>query len=353
MPMPKNSVENAAENATETLRARFPQNKVIVDAHGQPSVMVYVPAFCMCDVIDGGSDMPHPAFVRNGEVLHGIYISKFQNTWTDGHACAIPDKDPVTCIDYDAAVRACSEKGEGWHLMSAAEWGAVALWCRKNGWLPWGNNDWGKDYRENISCARLSYEDREASICRTETGSGPFEWSHDHFADGIWDLNGNVWEWVGGLRLVYGEVQFCEDHSEAWFALDGQTGERIVPNGNGTTPNSIKLDYINGIWTYISTQVTDSLAKPRFCEFNHVKADETLCFVAREQLIAWGLLPSHPGEDLSGVSLYANNGAAERLPFRGGRWGQGKNAGVFKTCLDDPRTYAGHAVGFRCAYCEV
>ena len=64
---------------TEMLRARFPQNEVLVDAHGHPSVMVYVPMFLMCDVIDGGSELPHPAFVRNGEVLPGIYISKFQN----------------------------------------------------------------------------------------------------------------------------------------------------------------------------------------------------------------------------------------------------------------------------------
>ena len=341
------------EYTVETLRARFPLNEVIVDAHGYPSVMVYVPMFLMRDVIDGGSDMPHPAFVRNDEILHGIYISKFQNTLTDGYACAIPDKDPSTHIDYDTAVRACCEKGNGWHLMSAAEWGAIALWCRKNGWLPWGNNDWGKDYREVKSSARFSCEDREASICRTETGSGPFEWSHNHLADGIWDLNGNVWEWVGGLRLVCGEVQFCEEDSEAWFALNGKTGERIVPNGNGTTPDSVKLDYINGIWTYISAQVTDSLAKPRFCDFMDVKTDETLCPAVREKLIAWGLLPSHRGEDLNGVSLYANNGAVERMPFRGGRWGQGSNAGIFKTCLDDPRTYAGSAVGFRCAYYEV
>ncbi len=338
------------KHTSETLRARFPQNEVIVDAHGAPSVMVYVPMLRMRDVVAGGSDAPHPAFLADGKVLPGIYISKYQNVTADGRACSWPDEDPATHIHYDAAQRACAEKGRGWHLMTAAEWGAVALWCRKNGWLPWGNNDRGMDYREGERRARLSYEDREAGICRVATGSGPVEWSHNRREDGIYDLNANVWEWVGGLRLVFGELQFCDGADEAWYALDGLTGERLTPDGNGTTPNSVKLDYVNGIWTYTASQLTDSLAKARFCDFADVRTDGMLCPTVAERLIALGLLSDHRGDEIAGVSLYANNGAAVRMPFRGGRWGQGANAGIFKTCLDDPRGFSGHAVGFRAAY---
>ena len=334
----------------EELRRDFPGNDVIVDSRGIPSVMVYVPMFRMCDVAEGASEAPHPAFVAGDRLLSGIYVSKFQNIVVDGVAASVPDADPATHIDYDTASRVCAEKGRGWHMMTAAEWGAVALWCRKNGWLPWGNNDLGRDFRENACRAKISYEDREAGVCRVVTGSGPVEWSHNRRADGIWDLNANVWEWVGGLRLVCGEVQFCD--GEKWFALDAMSGKRLVPNGSGTTPNSVKLDYVNGIWLY-TTAVTDALAKPRFCEFNDVTADDALCASVRERLIAYGLLPSRRGADLAGVSFYANNGASERMPFRGGRWGQGANAGVFKTCLDDPRSYAGPAVGFRSVYYEV
>ena len=237
-------------------------------------------------------------------------------------------------------------------MMTAAEWGAIALWCRKNGHLPWGNNDLGRDCRECEIRARVTYRDPVAGICRVATGSGPVEWSHNRRADGIWDLNANVWEWVGGLRLICGELQFCDDTTERWFALDARSGKRILPDGAGTTPYSVKLDYVNGAWIY-TTAVTDTLAKPRYCEFNDVSTDDTLCATVREWLIAYGLLPSHRGDDLAGVSLYANNGANERMPFRGGRWGQGVNTGVFKTCLDDPRNYAGAAVGFRCSYYEV
>ena len=337
----------------EKLEARFPENQVIVDFCGVPSVMVKIPMFRMCDVVDGAGNAPHPAFVAGENVLPAIYISKFQNVVADGCAYSLPDNDPATHVDYDTATRLCTKKGNGWHLMTVAEWGAIALWCRKNGYLPRGNTDWGRDYRESEALARKTHEDHEAGICRVATGSGPVEWSHNRDTDGIWDLNANVWEWVGGLRLVYGEVQFCDALNGEWYAIDGLTGAQILPGGNGATPGSVKLDYVNGIWTYTATQVADSLAKARFCNFADLRTDGTLCPAVIERLVALGLLPSHAGEDIAGVSFYANNGAAERMPFRGGRWGQGINAGVFKTCLDDPRTYAGPAVGFRSAYYEV
>lgn len=37
--------------------------------------------------------------------------------------------------------------------------------------------------------------------------SGPVTWNHNHHGDGICDLNGNVWEWNAGMRLVDGEIQ--------------------------------------------------------------------------------------------------------------------------------------------------
>ena len=69
-------------------------------------------------------------------------------------------------------------------------------------------------------------------------------------------------------------------------------------------------------------------------------------------LYSLGCLPCRTDYDYHGVSLYANNGESERIPFRGGRFGQGLNSGVFKTCFDDPRTYSGDVVGFRSAYYE-
>ena len=148
-----------------------------------------------------------------------------------------------------------------------------------------------------------------------------------------------------GASDKYSQAETSED----WRAIDGRTGAFLIPDGKGTTENSVKLDYIDGRWVYVTDVLTDPLAHYRFCDFADVEA--RVCEEARELLCALGLIHCGDRHSVEGVSLYANNGAAERIPFRGGRWGQGLNAGVFKTCVDDPRTYAGEAVGFRCAYC--
>jgi hypothetical protein len=96
----------------------------------------------------------------------------------------------------------------------------------------------------------------------------------------------------------------------------------------------------------------DAYPHARFCDFAAVRAADDVCDQARLLLAALGLLPMGDPTAYEGVALYANNGSAERMLFRGGRWGQGLNAGLFKSCIDDPRTYRGDAVGFRAAYVE-
>ena len=41
---------------------------------------------------------------------------------------------------------------------------------------------------------------------RTDTGSGPVTWSHDHGEFGVQDLVGNVWEWLDQMRLEDGRI---------------------------------------------------------------------------------------------------------------------------------------------------
>lgn len=347
------------------LEQAFPLNFVLTDCDGNASVMVYVKKFYLDEVIDHAPHLPHPAFIVNGKELDGFYLSKYQNVLIHGCACSLPKQDPATLIDFDSAVSACTSKGKHFHLMSAMEWGAIALWCQKNGWLPFGNNDQGKDAREERCIAEIAYRNDEIGIYRTQTGTGPVEWSHNRRADGIYDLNANVWEWVGGLRLVRGEVQICPNNdaasdrcsqalnSDDWRAIDGINGELLLPDGNGTTPNSIKLDYIRDRWTYVTEPIKSALEKARGCLFSNVTASPTLCESAKLWLYSLGILPVGTSLENSHVEFYANNGASERMAFRGGRWGQGLNSGVFKSCMDDPRTYTGNAVGFRSAYCNI
>ncbi len=60
-----------------------------------------------------------------------------------------------------------------------------------------------------------------------------------------------------------------------------------------------------------------------------------------------GIAP--PGGELEGDYFWVRN-YGERLPLRGGYWGDGAGAGVFALNLDGPRASSNHDVGFRAAF---
>lgn len=345
------------------LKSAFPSNTILTDDVGLPSVMVYVPKFKMSDVIDGASDSTHPAFIVDGVEVSGIYISKYQNVAYNSRAYSLPGEDPKASITADTARTYCENKGEGWHMMSAMEWGAIALWCMKNGWLPYGNNNYGKDTRETLYKGIPTYTDSSRNTCRIATGSGPVEYSHNKQLDGIYDLNGNVWEWSDGMRLVYGELQILENNnaadssnsklasSAAWMAIDGTTGELIEPDGSGTTTNSLKLDYVSSKWKWITGTISTT-ASGSGCAFINISADDDVCDEAKELLYALALLPSDTTQDYEGDYFYANNAEAERFPLRGGYWYAGARAGVFHSYFIYARSSSYTYIGFRSAFYE-
>jgi len=348
------------------LKAVCPTNDILYDDKGLPSIMVRIPKFKISDVITGGADSVHPAFIVNGVEVEEIYISKYQNVVNNSRAYSLPCEDPKANINLDQAINYCAAKGEGWHLMTRAEWAAIALWCKKNGKLPYGNNNYGKDTRENSYKAIPSMaRDGEGRIQRVATGSGPVTWSHDGTLEGIWDLNGNVWEWMGGLRAVYGEVQVLVNNNAAdsdnsqsassaqWMAIDATTGNYITPNGNGTTANSVKLDYISSKWTY-STTITSSVdSTSRNCLFVNVTCDATISAAAQAVLKALALMPDDTAFDYEGDYFYFNNGAAERSFCSGGGWNHGPSAGLFHLNGFNPRSFAYAYFGFRSAFVKL
>ena len=344
-----------------------PNNVVKTDDTDLPSVLVYIPKFKNSDVLTGGNDSTHPAFIVNGVEIPGFYYGKYQAKVYNSVAYSLPGEDPTASINFDTARARCEAKGAGWHLSTNAEWAAIALWCKKNGFLPYGNNNYGKDSRESNYKAVPSYYE-SGKIARVATGTGPISWSHDKTMAGIWDLNGNVWEWQGGIRLVWGELQILANNDAAdpdnpqnatsicWKAINAADGALVDPESKTTDSSAhvsgktVKLDYVNNKWTY-STSITNAKDESRSCAFYQVAADSSIGDAAKVMLRALALLPdSDVTTDVyEGDYMWWNNGVAERCVSRGGGWRNGSGAGVFSLYGAYSRSSANTAVGFRAA----
>lgn len=206
-------------------------------------------------------------------------------------------------------------------------------------------------------------------IARVATGTGPISWSHDKTMAGIWDLNGNVWEWQGGIRLVWGELQILANNDAAdpdnpqnatstcWKAINAADGALVDPESKTTDSSAhvsgktVKLDYVNNKWTY-STSITNAKDESRSCAFYQATADSSIGDAAKVMLRALALLPdSDVTTDVyEGDYMWWNNGVAERCVYRGGSWSNGANAGVFSLLGNNSRGNASTYIGFRAAY---
>ena len=205
-------------------------------------------------------------------------------------------------------------------------------------------------------------------IARVATGTGPISWSHDKTMAGIWDLNGNVWEWQGGIRLVLGELQILANNDAAdpdnpqnatstcWKAINAADGALVDPESKTTDSSAhvsgktVKLDYVNNKWTY-STSITNAKDESRSCAFYQVAADSSIGDAAKVMLRALALLPdSDVTTDVyEGDYMWWNNGVAERCVYRGGNWYIGSYAGVFFLNGNNSRSNSNTNIGFRSA----
>jgi len=221
--------------------------------------------------------------------------------------------------------------------MTNWEWAAVALWCLKNGFQPRGNTDYGRAHDATNEVGVRGDGGAPGSTLGTpltQTGSGAASWRHDNTFTGIADLVGNVWDWVGGLKLVGGAIFMPTDNDYSlaegsWPDTGVKIDSTVASGGNpkisDTIVNADPSMYISG-WKSVTNKVA---------------------YTPPNSMYQAAIAP-HDAANPKGAMWV--NGTGERVPFRGGSWGVGSLAGAFALNLNNARSNSDALIGFRPAF---
>ena len=350
------------------------QQTVLYDDVGIPSVMQWIPAFNLEDIhTDLGTGL-HPAFIVNGTAKAGMWIGVYQAKVVSGRAYSWPGQDPTTSVTFDAAKGYCTAKGAGWHMMTAWEWAAVALWCLKNGFQPRGNTNYGRSHAATYETGTRvdgGIPGSSSGTPRIRTGSGPASWRHNNTYAGIADLVGNIAEWNDGFKIIDGRMYFPDDNNfnlaesswparAAYFDATVGPGDRAgsADSGDPVLSNVAPTKYSEtptpagggdtGDFDYASIG-----GESGWRSMTYTATYDSMELALRQKLAALMIAPKVSKD---GSLVFATQGAVlvrnygERFSFRGGYWDNGSDAGLAFLRLFYGRSGSGSAIGFRPAY---
>ena len=302
------------------------RNEVIFDDRGRPDILVvFTP-----------DELKLPDTLK-GRKVKEYAISKYPNTMIDGRPYSLPFMPPAVNVNHDEAIRLCEAKGPGWHLITNDEWAALSHQSWENDTVPTGNTSSGKSHSHPEQTG-TTYKD---SYGKTLAGSGPIEWNHDRTAEGVADMVGNVWEHVGGVRFLDGQVQIIPNNeaaagadqspdSKEWTAIYTPDGDPVYYNVKDgeivLQPTAPKEKDYDGV---------------PFCDL-HERTDMEV----PDKLIELGL---YPAPNYESEEYFWLDTDGERCVVRGGSWYAGPYAGVFYLYGDNSRSRVVWGIGFRSA----
>ncbi|TPS28950.1 hypothetical protein [Acinetobacter baumannii] len=313
---------------------------VLYTTKGQPTFMNIIEKYDLSEINSALSGI-HPAFVINGVVKDIIYVGTYQGVEKNGEYLSLPNQSPTGSKTFDQFTALVRANGLGHHLITNAEWSAIALRSYKNGTQPLGNNNYGASIEDGTLQGRR-IDGGVAGVVGginpiSYTGSGPVQWRHNNQYNGISDMSGNALESVLGVRVFNGEIQIIENNDAAlnnidlsvtsisWKAINGVTGELITPNGTGTTANSVRI-VESGIADY---SIVVGVAGSSYGLFANPSTTKPVSAAALNKLKALCLFPHEnlPSSYLLDSASFSYSD--ERLFLRGGQYTSATKAGLF------------------------
>jgi hypothetical protein len=335
------------------------KNSVFWDAQGNANVMVWINKFNSEDVNAAilavhGVDLQlgtgtFPAFIKDGIEIRGFWYGKYQASSGLGGGCSvIAGVQPKTSINYDQARDLCINKGANWHMATNLEWCAVSYLSMAFGAEVRGNTNHGRSHSAKHEVSRrvdILAPGDTAGTGRTDCGTGPSTWSHDGTIFGVFDLVGNVWEWVDSLLLKDGRVVSAIDNNPFLPEINW-TNHNAYLDSSAATAGSVILN--SSIVNRVGALGDDANAGNSSSNV-WATTSKDVSYV-ESALMRQMAIESASIINLGGT-IYSRN-FGERAPFRGGHWGIGSIAGLGALNFNNSRTIADSGIGFRPALFE-
>ena len=348
---------------------------VLYTAKGQPSFMNIIEKFDMSD-IDPDLSGTHPAFIINGTEVSQILVGTYTASLINGELLSLPNRQLSTPA-LETAVTAARAGGDGFHVMTNAEWSAVQMQCYALGFNPKGNNYLGRDATDSTQYGRRVDGESATDGITTGTpliytGSGPVSFRHNNAYNGISDVNGNYNMLTPDVRLcgATGELHIFENNnaaagavdlsatSSAWKAINAVTGELMELSYTGTPrvdfvsnlTNSVRILNASAVGTNYTLTATDGAPFTSMANAGAIPVSATALTVLKK----YGLYPlvanaATLGSDKIVISATPAAAATERMLRRQGSYVDGPAAGVWMAGFNGVRAAVG-ASAFRLAY---